>query len=402
MARLLLDREVRGEERDPELSGVTAVSGERHIMARAANSTFLLAITIGALVWTGQSLAQEVGESVIVREATDDLYAAGGEVEVLAPVNGDAVLAGGTVSVSGEVRDDLIAAGGNVNLTGSVGDDARLAGGSVDVTGSVAGHAVMAGGEVQIGEGGRIGEFAWLSGGEVTMAGSIGGDLKAMAGSIELRGQVDGDAELAGEEIQIADGAVVNGDLVWRSNTEPEISEGAVIKGEVRQGEALPEFGHEPGLLGSLFIMLSLIVAAGVLYTLMRPACEACVAAFQAQPWVVLLTGLAVFAATPVVIVLLFVTGIGWLLALVLMATYGLALLLGGLSGLIVVARLGLGRVTSDPAPSLGKTWLAIAVVALVLSLLYVVPPIGILAGTLLLFLGLGVVAREAYSRVRA
>lgn len=370
-------------------------------MVRAANSVFRLAITIGALAWSDQTLAQEVGESVVVRDATDDLYAAGGEVEVLATVNGDAVLAGGTVSLSGEVRDDLIAAGGDVNLTGSVGDDARLAGGLVTVTGSVGGHAVMAGGEVQIGAGARIGEFVWLSGVEVTIAGSVGGDLKVMARRIELRGQVDGNAELTGEEIQIADGAVVKGDLVWRSETEPEMAEGAVIQGELRRGEPLPESRHGPGLLGSLFIMLSLIVAAGVLFTLMRPACEACVVTFQDKPWVVLLTGLVVFAVTPVGIALLFGTGIGWLLALVLMAAYGLALLLGGLSGLIVVARLGLARVTSDSA-SLGKTWLAIAVAAFILSLLYVVPPVGILAGTLLLLLGLGVVAWEAYARVWA
>jgi len=371
-------------------------------MARSTHSILLLVMVISGLAWTGQSLAQKVGESVVVREATDDLYAAGGEVEVLATVNGDAVLAGGTVSVAGEVRDDLIAAGGRVNFSGKVGDDARLAGGSVNVTGSVSGHAVMSGGEVHIGAGSRIGEFAWLAGGQVVMAGSIGGDLKAMAGSVELRGQVNGDAELAGEEIQIADGAVINGDLIWRSNSEPEISEGAVIKGEIRQGEPLPEFRREPGFLARLFMMLSLIVAAGVLYTLMRPACEACVSVFQAQPWAALLTGLAVFAVTPVAIVLLFVTGIGWLLALVLMAAYGLALLLGGLAGVVVVARQGLARVSPDPAPSLGKTWLAITVAAFVLSLLYVIPPIGMLAATLVLFLGLGTVAREAYARVRA
>lgn len=371
-------------------------------MARMAHSISLLAIVVGGLAWTGQSLAQQVGESVVVREATDDLYAAGGEVEVLAQVNGDAVLAGGTVSAAGEVRDDLIAAGGKVNVSGDVGDDARLAGGSVNVTGSVAGHAVMSGGEVHIGAGSRIGEWAWLSGGQVTMAGSIGGDLKAMAGSVELRGQVAGDAELAGEEIRVADGAVVNGNLIWRSNSEPEISEGAVIKGELRQGEPLPEFGREPGVLGRLFMMLSVIVAAGVLYTFMRPACEACVAVFRAQPWLALLTGLAVFAVTPVAIALLFVTGIGWLLALVLMAAYGLALMLGGLAGVVVVARRGLALVSPDPAPSLGKAWLAIAVAAFVLSLLYLIPPIGMLAATLVMFLGLGTLAREAYARVRA
>ncbi|MDH4283029.1 MAG: hypothetical protein OEV36_10285, partial [Myxococcales bacterium] len=108
------------------------------------------------------------------------------------------------------------------------------------------------------------------------------------------------------------------------------------------------------------------------------------------------------FAVTPVVIVLLFVTGIGWLLALVLMAAYGLALLLGGLAGVVVIARQGLARVSPDPEPSLGKTWLAIVVAAFVLSLLYMIPPIGMLAATLVLFLGLGTVAREAYARVRA
>ena len=371
-------------------------------MARKTHSILLLAMVTGGLTWTGHALAQKFGESVVVREATADLYAAGGEVEVLAPVNGDAVLAGGSVSVNGEVRNDLIAAGGSVSCNGNVGDDARLAGGKVKLTGNVTGHAVMSGGEVRVAPGSSIGEFAWLAGGTVIMAGSIGGDLKVMAGTIKLRGQVTGDAELAGEEIKVADGAVVNGNLIWRGESEPEISEGAVIKGEVRQGDPLPEFGRDPGWLGALFIMLSMIVAAGVLYTLMRPACEACVAAVRARPWAVLLTGLAVFAATPVVIALLFMTAVGWLLALVLVATYVLALLLGGLSGVIVVARLGLGRLSSDPSPSLGKTWLAIAATAALLSLLYVIPPVGILAATLMLFLGLGTVAREAYSRVRS
>lgn len=55
-----------------------------------------------------------------------------------------------------------------------------------------------------------------------------------------------------------------------------------------------------------------------------------------------------------------------------------------------------------DPEPSLAKTWLAIAVAALVLSLLYLIPPIGTLAGTLLLSFGLGITVREVYSRLRA
>jgi len=324
-------------------------------MARVAQQMFRLAMVIGVVAWTGLALAQRVAESGVVQEATDDLYAAGGEVEVRAPVNGDAVLAGGTVSVSGDVRDDLIAAGGDVSFSGKVGDDARLAGGSVNVTGAVAGHAVMAGSEIRVGTGSSIGEWAWLAGGHVIMAGTVGGELKVAAGTVELRGQVNGNAELAGEEIRIADGAVINGDLTWRSKSEPHIGQGAVITGEVREGEPLPESQRQTGFLGSLFVMISLIVAAGVLYTLMRPACEACIGAFQARPWIGLLTGLAVFAITPLVIVLLFATGIGWLLALVLLAAYVLALLLGGLTGLVLAGRQALAWVSPDPEPSRAK-----------------------------------------------
>ena len=364
-------------------------------------------IAICLSVLSGLSLfadahGQEIGRNVLVREAAEgDVYAAGSEVIVQANVVGDLVAAGGSVAVTGAVSEDLIAAGGSVSISGPVGDDVRLAGGSVSLNAAVSGHAAIAGGEVRIEAGSQIGEWAWLSGGEVIMAGQVGGDLKVAAGSVQLTGTVAGDAELASGEIRVGEGAVIGGDLIWRSREEPSIADGATIAGEIRRGEPLPAFERESGFWDGLLGLLGIVVAAGLLYTLLRPAMDAAFTSMHLQPGLSLLLGLAVFAITPVLTILLFVTGIGWLLGLVVLMAYVLALVVGGLVGIVLIARWLLLSFRDETAPGLGRVWLAIALVVLVISLLYVLPPVGILAGTAVLFLGLGAMAHETYRRLR-
>ena len=59
--------------------------------------------------------AQYVGESVrVTGELAEDVYAAGGTVDVYASVHGDVVTAGGRVTVSKHVSGDVMAAGGAV------------------------------------------------------------------------------------------------------------------------------------------------------------------------------------------------------------------------------------------------------------------------------------------------
>jgi hypothetical protein len=362
---------------------------------------FCLGIASG-LSLIGDAQGQEIGRNVVVREAADgDIYAAGSEVIVQANVQGDLVAAGGSVAVTGSVSEDLVAAGGSVSISGPVGDDVRVAGGSVSLDAPVSGHAAIAGGEVRIEAGGRIAEWAWLSGGEVTMAGQVGGDLKVAAGSVQLNGTVDGDAELASGEIRIGKDAVIGGDLIWRSREEPRIADGASIAGEIRRGEPLPDFEQDSGFWDGLLGLLGIVVAAGLLYTLLRPAMDAVFTSMHLQPGLSLLLGLAVFAITPVVTVLLFVTGVGWLLGLLVIVVYVLSLALGGLVGIVLVARWLLLRFRDETAPGLTRVWLAIALVVLVINLLYVLPPVGMLVGTAILFLGLGSMAHETYRRLR-
>jgi len=390
-----------------DLEGLDYELSERGVVESALFSEWVDGViataTAASIAPVSSANAAATGREVVVTEITEhDLYAAGREVEIQAQVVGDVVAAGRDVTVSGNVSEDVMAAGREVLVSGDVGDDARLAGREVTVEGSVAGHIVAAGGEVEIEEEAHIGEWAWLAGGEVEIGGTVGGDVRAAGGEIEISGTIDGDVELVGGQIRIEDGAVINGDLTWRSETEPEISDGAVITGQVSQGPPLGDHPErEGGLAYRLFVVLSVIIATGVLYTLFWPRCDACAAVLRDRPWVALATGVAVFVGTPLVVVLLFVTGVGALLGFVLLTAYFLALLLGSLSGIAMVARLGLDRFAGGKAFSIWLAWSAIAIVAIVIGALYVIQPVGMLVATVVMLVGLGAISLEAYRGLR-
>lgn len=344
--------------------------------------------------------AQEVGQSVSVRDdQAGDFYAAGQHVDLQGDVDGDAVLAGATVRASGKVTEDLIAAGGSVTVTGAVADDVRLAGGEVTLGSNVSGHAVISGGSVVIESTATINEWAWVAGGSVEVKGVVKGELRVAAGEIELSGRVDGDVELAGGEIEIEDGAVINGNLTWRSSVEPEIGDDVTITGDVIAAEPLPGFERDPTsvLLQSLFALVSLIVAAGIFYMVFRVPLDRSFAAFQARRGHTLVVGSLVLILTPVAILLLFATGIGWRLGLLLLVGYLLAIGAGGLAGIALVARWGLERFRGMSDPSTRAAWLGIIIVAVLLSLLDLIPVVGALAFSAVLLVGLGAISNEIY-----
>lgn len=365
-----------------------------------------LLVTLGFLLFTASvdGQAQEAGESVIIEQPVDgDLYAAGGEVEVLAPVSGDAVLAGGTVRVSDRVGGDVISAGGNIRLIGSVADDVRLAGGRVAVQGVVSGHAVVAGGDVQIASDAEIGDFAWLAGGRLEIAGTVGSDLKAAGREIVLSGRVDGNADLVGQSIRIADSAIIHGNLTWSSPSEPDIGEsaevaGATIKSELRSWEPELRYSWIAGILA----VASLTVAAGLLFSFFPAWCNRLAGSMRDRPVASPFVGLAVIVTIPVVMVLLFLTGIGVLLGLLLVLGYGMMLMLGWLLGVIAAASLLRPLISKRQPGAPLMAWLGIVLIAVIIALANAIEPLGIIIATLILCYGTGALVTDIYTIFQA
>jgi cytoskeletal protein CcmA (bactofilin family) len=338
-------------------------------------------------------LAQEAGEAVrITGEIAEDVYAAGGTVDVLATVDGDVVAAGGRVTVGEGVSGDVMAAGGAVSVDASIGDDVRLAGGDIRLSGSVGGDAMAAGGNVTLAPDGSVKGRAWFSGGRVDVAGAVDRELKAAGGRIVLSGRVNGDVELTGRSISILDSAIINGDLVYRSPQEADIASGAQIRGTVRyEPVEWPTAAFVATLVGvGIAVLLSLIVTGMALFLMFPRFIANAVTTIRAEPWKSLGLGLAVFAATPVVISVLLFTVIGWLPAIVIGALYLILLLAGFLTGAFYVGDLGWRRLGRGEISKSGRVW-TFVVALIVIALLGLVPLLGALLLFALMLLGVGV-----------
>jgi len=349
-----------------------------------------------ALIACGPSLAEtRFSDSVVITEAIDeDLYAAGGEVRIDGSIAGAAVLAAGSAEIAGDVEGDVILAGGRVNLEGGVGDDLRAAGGNVQVTGFVTDQATIAGGSVTVGPGSAIGGRTWIAGGDVEMAGQIGDDLHVAAGTAVISGRVVGDVEIAAREIRVTPGAVIGGDLIWRSELPPLIAEDAQILGEVRAAgddEAQGVSDQSSSRFDGGWAVGIALAAAGLVLLWLAPQLAArTTVVFREAPGRTLLLGAASIVLTPIAALFLFATVLGWLLALVVLAGYVFALLLSGLLGLLIATHLLRGRPGGTASGSGLRSAMLLLVVVVVLVLAQRVPVLGGLLSALLVLAGFG------------
>ena len=341
--------------------------------------------------------AQRAGEYVSVSgQIDDDLYLAGGQVDLYATVDGDVVVAGGQLNLEGDVRADIIAAGGDVLLRGRVLDDARIAGGNVRVLAKIGDDLVAAGGRLQLGASTEIGGSAWISAGDVFVDGKIAQELRVNAGRVILNGTVGGNVEISAEYIEISSSAVILGNLNYSSPHPATIAKGARIEGEVNYTPVeVPMASIVAGIVfASFVILLCLVITGVVLYLVFPGVADRCSATIRSAPWSSLGYGLAVFAGVPVVIIFLLTTGVGVLLALLLLAAYLVMLLSGYLAGAFFVADAGLRKLKKAEAGKKIRVF-ALALSIVVLFIINIIPLFGTLLNWLVLLAGIGALKRQ-------
>lgn len=118
----------------------------------------------------------------------DDLYIAGGNIEVMGAVLGDLTAAGGNLYAKGKISQDVQLAGGHLTIEGQIGDDLRAAGGMLYVNGIVNGDAFLAGGHVTVGPEAVLKKGVWIAGNEVRILGSMDGEVRIAANTVTVNG----------------------------------------------------------------------------------------------------------------------------------------------------------------------------------------------------------------------
>ncbi|MGE0800495.1 MAG: hypothetical protein AB7G13_22020 [Lautropia sp.] len=365
-------------------------------LLRAAGVVAITATAIAAAPAASQTPAAGSATQAAARIG-DDVYRAGGRIDLHADNPGDVVAAGGRVDVTGRVGGDVLLAGGRVAVDATVDQDLYAAGGAVRIAGPVGRSARLAGGEVAVAPGAAIAGAVTIAGGHVAFDGHAGRDLLIRARRAEINGRVDGDLLIAGGELSLGPDAVVRGRLEHRVRTPPQVAAGARIAGGIVA--AAPEPGRSGGRVGATLVTVAAaLLAAAVLLWLVPRAARRAGRSLRARPVAAPLAGVATLVGLPVVAVLALITVVGIPLGLFA----GLVLLGLLLTGALVTAvAIGDAIVERRGAGNGWQRWLAAAVVLLGLCLLAQLPYLGWILWPLATVFGAGAVAIAAIAARR-
>ncbi len=307
-------------------------------------------VALGAEFAGGEEYFLHSGEKI-----EDNLYCGGGMVSVDGDVEGDLIVGGGNIDVGGNIHDDVLIGGGNITISGVVGGDLRVVGGEVKIMGTVVGEVVVVGGMITLASNAVVGKGMTFAGGKLLLNGEVTGDLEVYGGEIGIFGTVNGDVKSETDKLELGSKAVINGNLGYKAPNEVEMQDGAQVKGEIiyekiESGKHGLPVNKKLEMLSSLFAKLfSIFWIIGLLVTLTSAIAIYKLSEKKTNNFVKdaydnfgreFLRGLVIVIVVPVLIILLFVTVLGLKLGLMLLALFGLFLLLAKVGASILFGSL--------------------------------------------------------------
>jgi cytoskeletal protein CcmA (bactofilin family) len=341
---------------------------------------------------------------------TDDIWRAGARVNVVASEHHDVWAAGAVVSVRGIIGHELSVAGAEVDVDVTTRGDTRLAGAIVSVKGRiekdlyvagarlnvdarVGGSLNAAGARLIVGSQSEIEGPMRIGGADVVFAGNSRGAAEIYGDTVQIDGRIGGNLLVRARSVTVGKTAVLEGDVVFETLDDPNIEEGATLRG--RQTVTLPRPGpREPWSIAKALIAVALFgIGAGLVLGLIlliaaRPLVEQAISQFRDAPLRSLLIGLAVLVLVPLIAVLLMVTVIGIPVGLLALLAFPLLLLVAWVLAAFAVADWLFNRGRAEHSFT-GRLLLLLAGLGVV-TLAGIVPVVGALVWLLVMLLGLG------------
>lgn len=210
----------------------------------------LLVPTAGAFEGRGDEATFTLAAGEVIN---DDLYVSADTVQIDGTVNGDLFAAASLLVINGVVNGDVFGGGNEVVINGRVADDVRIAGAALRILGAVEGDVLAAGYGIVLGPESTIASDALVAGYSVIAGGTVGRDLWLGAENARLDGRVgrnatlsvgDGDGEFtmdpvlfnpqmpaierASNGLTIAPSAAIAGDLRYETRAQVNVPTGVV------------------------------------------------------------------------------------------------------------------------------------------------------------------------------
>lgn len=363
---------------------------------------FLLLFALFALPVSAFAQESSREERVVTLDKSQtinhDYFAAGDQVTLNGTVNGDAYVAGGKVDINGTVNGDLLVAGGQVTIRGDIKQNIRGAGGNVTILGTVGRNVTLVGGNLTIEPNAKVTGNAVLAGGNIDVLSQVK-DLTIGGGNVQIANNVLGNVVAGVGKLTIGDGANIAGNLNYWSEDKAAIASGATISGETKFHEtkevaqARRSSAKAIGALAGLGIFftvvsfLSSVVIGAFILSIFPVYSQRITNQLTSNPGMSILVGLAALIFTPVLVVVLMITLIGFPIALITLFAYFLVLYFSK-----IFVAMAIGAYAAKIAKfRLTAIWLFVLGLALY-YLLGFIPVIGFLVKALTALAGMGAI----------
>lgn len=378
----------------------------------------LLLILISAMfLWVTPASAADIrsGDSTIVASGDvidDDLYVAGSRIVINGTVNGDVLAAGETIIVDGTINGSIIAVGGTIEVNGEVTHSVRVIGANVIIAGVIGGDLAAAGGEIDVRDTADIGRDVIFGAGSMFIRAPVARDIRGAGGDIVIGNYVGGDVELgidsfvisrmtdsdkendiAVDTLLIEPGADIKGNFTYISKNEAQISETAVIEGQIfhKTPQVREPIIPDIGVWGRIIAFLMVLVL-GIAIILIIPRRSLAVAAsIKRRPLPSLGWGALILFATPFAILITFITVIGIPVGILGVVLYGIAIFISQLIVGLFIGYLIIGSFSK--VESRGTLVASLTLGFAILTLVKLIPYLGPFIWLATVLFGIGAMA---------
>ncbi len=335
----------------------------------------------------------------------DNLYVAGGTVNMDGIVQKDLFSAGGTVAVNGLVGEDFATVAGNVYLNGSVKGDARVISGSLNINGKIEGELLAAGGQLNIFPNAFVGRNVYAFSGNFSDEGSVNGDLKAYGGRVYINGVISGNVMVKAKDVSLGPNAIIKGNFDYYSQNQASIASGAKIIGTLNfhQTQYASNAGFAAqfilGFITVLWLIKLLILMAGalILFFVFKRETNDLVHRATSGFWKELLRGFVLFFIIPIAIIISLITIVGIIPAFIAMLVYAIMILIGSVFAGILTG--GFISKWIFRKGDYSSSWYSVILGVLVFQIIKIIPVVGWIVAGALFMVSLGVLYGELYAK---
>ncbi|MFC1986976.1 hypothetical protein ACFLVH_00270 [Chloroflexota bacterium] len=371
----------------------------KHIF-RFTGLAALLIATLLTLFTAVPVLAADIrgGETITINngEVVDgDLYVAGSDIIINGTINGDIFGAGRTITINGIVNGGVSFAGQTLTVNGKIAHGARLAGQTIIVGGDIGRDLMAAGSDVKVISTATIGGDLVVGVANARIDGHINGNIKGDADKITIAEGVGSNIDLEAATLTITSTANIQGNLIYTSDNDADIHEGAQISGTITHN--IPEVKESAAQASSIWgkvISFLMTLLAGIVIILIAPGrAKKVAAAIRQKPLLSLGWGAIILFATPIAAIVTFVTIVGVPVGLIGLTLYGIAIYISQIVAGLFIGYWIMGYFTK--VESRGALIGALTLGFLILTLLKLIPYVGFPLWLVTVLFGIGAMVQS-------